>query len=1099
MIDTNNGAVDLQLRANFHLFDNLQDEVTIYKIIRDEAGELINLGVIYINNASITSEAISGKNIIGKTINELYDNDIFSLYLKNTGEILESDKGKTFKAHFKFIDKYYSISAYLADNNTLITISTDITEKEKTEEKLRKHVDLLDLTRDAIIVRDMGDRIIFWNQGAEDRYGWTKEEARGKVTYNLLKTEFLEPLNRIFNQLFQKGHWEGEVTHTRHDGEKIAVLSRWELQKNENNEPTGYMEINTDITEHKKIDEALKHEMFVASQTAKALKESESKLRAIIEHSPDAIAVTDLNGNIIDCNTVALNLFGFKSKEELKSSNAFDLIAVEDRSRAFQDITQTLYKGHLNNTSYNVLIRDGRKFPIEVSVGVIFDDSKPNAFVCVARDITQRKKIEKELKQARNNLEKLVEERTAELEEAYDALKENEEKFRETLKQSSDGIVMTDEQGTIIELNHAFNQITGLKKEDIEGKSIWDVQYQLVPEGKQTPQVYEKLRSIINHLLNSKIVTQTNRPMDLEIQRPDGEHRFLQTIIFPIKTEKGIMIGSFNRDITERKEAEKALNDSEKQLRMITNNMTDMVSQTDINGVLQYVSPSHNHILGYKSEDLLGKTIFDFVHPHDLKIVKTAYNTATDTMRNGRVEVRFRHADGHYIWLEIIGNLLFDEENCIKGAVFGARDVDERKKAVNQIKKQYSVLNGINRIFRGVLTSETENEVAKVSLNVAEKLTGSKIGFIAEINNEGQLDDIAVSSSALKLYKAPYSQISKLVAHMKIESYLGRAIREKKSQIVNDPDSDPDKKGLPEGHPVINSFLGVPLKQGDKIVGLIALANKEGGYISEDVETIESLSIAILEALISFKSKNKLKKYKNRLEETIGDLKRSNDELQRFAYVASHDLQEPLRTIASFTQLLERRYKGQLDNDADEFMDYIVEAALRMKEQIKGLLEYSRIAMEENEFKPVDSGLILGNAVDNLQFAINENNAEVTCGSMPVIMCDAGQLQRIFQNLISNAIKFKKEDKKPKIHISAKKDEENMEYVFTVQDNGIGIEKQYMERIFVIFQRLHTRDEYNGTGIGLSIVKRIIERHGGRIWVESELGVGSNFYFTIPY
>ncbi len=1095
-MDTNKGAVNLQSHANFHLFDNLHDEVTIYEMIRDKIGEFINLRVIYMNNASITSGIMPCENIIGKTITELYDIDISSLYLKTAEEILKLGEGKTFKAPFKLIDKCYSISAYLADNNTLITIGTDITEKEKTEEELRRQADLLDLTRDAIIVRDMGDRIIFWNHGAEERYGWTKEEAHGKVTYNLLKTGFLEPLNRIFSQLFQKGHWEGEVTHTRRDGKKITVLSRWELQKNENNEPTGYMEINTDITEHKKVDKALKQEILVTSQTARALNESENKLRAIIECSPDAIAVTDLNGNIIECNTVALNFFGFKSKKELKNVNTFDLIAAEDRSRAFQDMAQTLSTGHLNNVSYKVLTRNGHKFPIEVSIGLISDKNKPSAFVCLARDITERKKIDKELKLARNNLEEQVEERTAELEEAYDALKESEEKFRETLKQSSDGIVMTDEQGTIIELNYAFEQITGLKREDVAGRSIWDVQYQLVPEEKKTPHVYEELKSMINHLLDSKMVPQTNQPMDKEIQRHDGEHRFLQTIIFPIKTEEGIMIGSFNRDITQRKEAEKALNDSEKQLRMITNNMTDMVSQTDINGILQYVSPSHSFILGYESEDLLGKAIFDFMHPEDLERVNTAYNESITTRGQSKIETRFRHADGHYIWLEIAGNLLLDEENGIKGAVFGAHDINERKEAERQIKRQYFVLNGINKIFREVLTSETEKDIAEISLNVAEELTGSKMGFIAELDNDGQLKGIAVSSSTKKLYKVSPSEVSNLVARMKIINYLGKVIREEKPQIVNNP--DPEKRGTPEGHPGINSFLGIPLKQGGKIVGLIALANKEEGYVFEDIEAVESLSIAIVEALISFKSKNKLRKYKNTLEETVGDLKRSNEELQRFAYVASHDLQEPLRTIASFTQLLERRYKGNLDTDADEFIDYIVEAALRMKEQIKGLLEYSRIATKENELKPVDSGLILDHAVDNLQFAIKENNAEITRGSMPVIMCDTGQLQRIFQNLISNAIKFKKEDENPKIHISAKKDQKNMEYIFSVKDNGIGIEKQYMERIFVIFQRLHTLDEYNGTGIGLSIVKRIVERHGGRIWVKSEPDNGSTFHFTIP-
>ncbi|MGZ7109513.1 MAG: ATP-binding protein [Methanobacterium sp.] len=240
------------------------------------------------------------------------------------------------------------------------------------------------------------------------------------------------------------------------------------------------------------------------------------------------------------------------------------------------------------------------------------------------------------------------------------------------------------------------------------------------------------------------------------------------------------------------------------------------------------------------------------------------------------------------------------------------------------------------------------------------------------------------------------------------------------------------------------------------------------------------------------------KKAEKKLQEAISELKRSNQELQQFAYIASHDLQEPLRTIASFTQLLERRYKSQLDSNADEFMDYIVEAASRMKAQIEGLLEYSRVITKGEEFELVDMNEVLNQNLRVLQISIEDADAEITYDELPILEGDALQLERVFQNLISNSIKFRKSDESLKIHISSYNSEDGKEYVFSVQDNGIGMEEQYFERIFTIFQRLHTIGEYNGTGIGLSIVKRIIERHGGCIWFESELGVGSTFYFTIP-
>ena len=234
------------------------------------------------------------------------------------------------------------------------------------------------------------------------------------------------------------------------------------------------------------------------------------------------------------------------------------------------------------------------------------------------------------------------------------------------------------------------------------------------------------------------------------------------------------------------------------------------------------------------------------------------------------------------------------------------------------------------------------------------------------------------------------------------------------------------------------------------------------------------------------------------MKETIRELKRSNDELQNFAYVASHDLQEPLRTISSFTQLLERRYGGKLDEDADEFIDYVVEAAKRMQQMINDLLDYSRIMTKGKEFKEVNSENVLKEVISSLKTIIDENSTVITYDRLPKISDDEGQIRRVFQNLIVNAIKFRKPDEHPKVHISAKKDEKREEYIFSVSDNGIGIEKQYFDRIFIIFQRLHTREEYQGTGIGLSLIKRVIERHGGHVWVESEVGKGSTFYFTIP-
>ena len=258
--------------------------------------------------------------------------------------------------------------------------------------------------------------------------------------------------------------------------------------------------------------------------------------------------------------------------------------------------------------------------------------------------------------------------------------------------------------------------------------------------------------------------------------------------------------------------------------------------------------------------------------------------------------------------------------------------------------------------------------------------------------------------------------------------------------------------------------------------------------LKDDIDNLVGYSIVVQDITSSKKAREELQTYASKLEE-------SNSELKQFAYVASHDLQEPLRMVGSYLGLLERRYKDKLDQDANDFIFYAVDGAKRMQVLINDLLSYSRVSTKAKPFESANTEHIVKGALKNLEILIEESGAEVDYKNLPEeIVVDSTQVGQLIQNLVSNAIKFCK-DRKPKVEIGV--EDREGEWLFSVRDNGIGIDPEYYERIFIIFQRLHGKGDYPGTGIGLSICKKIVERHGGKIWVESEQGEGSTFFFTI--
>ena len=703
-----------------------------------------------------------------------------------------------------------------------------------------------------------------------------------------------------------------------------------------------------------------------------------------------------------------------------------------------------------------------------------------NTYVTISSDITQYIKLKEELRQVHDKLEGRAEERTAELEESNEilrneikerklveeTLRKSEQKFRSVIEQSYNGIVLCDEQGIIIEWNKAHEKISGIKRDKAVGKFIWDMSFHSVVGEHKTQEVHEHIKAAHLKIFKTGEVPWNNQTREIEIQRPDGERRFVEQLVFTIPKDKSFMACTIVQDITERKKMEETLRESECKFRSVVEQSYSGIMLCDEQGILIESNNAQENISGVKREEMIGKFVWDVLFSVTVeerrtpKIYENVKLSLQKMFKTGKVpknnqvqEVEIQRPDGKRLFIEqLIFTIPTDKGFRVCNLI---QDITDRKK-----------------MEKALIESEEK---------FRETLQQSYDG-IAIANEQGTLIE--------------WNPALEQITGLKKKNMIGKNLWDMHYQI------SPEEKRTPEMVEKLKS-IQMPLLKGKIAMNGSRIVDREIQNSDGRYRSIQSIDFPIkTEKGVMLASFNRditeRKEAEKQLKETVEELKRSNEELQRFAYVASHDLQEPLRTVASFTQLLEKRYKGRLDSDADEFMEYIVEAAVRMKELIGALLDYSRITTKSGEFKSVNIGLILDQTVENLKYAIKESNAKIICGKMPVVMGNDVQLRRVFQNLISNAIKFKKEGNAPEIHISAVKDENNVEYIFSVQDNGIGIEKQYLDRIFVIFQRLHTQDEYHGTGIGLSIVKRIIERHGGRIWVESEFGAGSTFYFTLP-
>lgn len=474
------------------------------------------------------------------------------------------------------------------------------------------------------------------------------------------------------------------------------------------------------------------------------------------------------------------------------------------------------------------------------------------------------------------------------------------------------------------------------------------------------------------------------------------------------------------------------------------------------------------------------------VHPEDRSSVEQAVRRSLEAEDPYAIEHRILMPDGTERVVLERGEVYRDDEGRPSRMLGTVQDITERKRAEDELTLR-------TRICEAFL-SEAEGETAYNSvLEIVLAALGSRHGVFGYLDRNGDAMIPSMTRHVWDECRVPEKRIA-FPRHAWGDVSWVRAIKTGEPNLSNELAAK-----TPPGHIKIRRHMCAPIRNRGKVVGILEVANKECDYSPDDLEKLQSIA-DFVGPILSVRVRKEEEEAARReaeteLREAMTELKRSNRDLEQFAYVASHDLQEPLRMVASYTQLLAKRYAGRLDKDADAFIGYAVDGAKRMQALIRDLLAFSRVRTKGKPFSDAHMNDVIDEVLADLRFVLREASAQVTRGDLPRVHGDPSQLRTLLRNLIGNAIKFRGRDE-PEIRLEA--EEAAGRWTFSVRDNGIGIDKRYHERIFVIFQRLHARTDFPGSGIGLSICKRIVERHGGRIWVESEPGEGSTFRFTLP-
>ncbi|WP_207586253.1 PAS domain S-box protein [Halomontanus rarus] len=922
------------------------------------------------------------------------------------------------------------------------------------------------------------------------------------------------------------------------DGETI----RCELRVNplvEDGTRQGTVGIVRDVSDQtRERRAATEREMRDATGPEQAFGREQELTDRILETSPVGIMVLDSDGEIVRINDRGKKLLGIFEGESGEFSPSDRPVYDEDgRSLSIGDhpFAKTLETGEpVIGNVLSVVLPDGERRWLSVNATPLFDDDgEIDRVVTTGKDVTEIKERERRLEQRADDL-------STELNEVFGRV--------------SDAFYALDEEFRFTHVNERAEKLLRHPEEELLGESLWELFPEAAAEDEvwdafhtametQEPTSYElyfdpldlwveahvypsrtgvsvyfrdvhdriqrerelerserRYRTLAEYFPNG-IVTlfdddlrytlaagqafedfpvsadeiEGQTPPDVwgedvaEVLEPtlraalDGEERSVEleyvdrewvVHAVPITDAEGDVFAGMTmaQDITEQKERERYLRDAKAQLEAAT--------EAGAIGTWEWDIPADQFVTGASFARRFGvdpeaaregvplERITDSIHEADRERVIEKIEAAMADCGEYEAEYRVWNADGELRWVVARGHVECDAEGNPISFPGALADITKRKQAERALEKQRRQLETLFQVLPvGVVVAEADGNLVKAN-ETAKEIWGGDVFDAADVADYDR-------------YTAWWADTGERVDPE--EWTMAQVLRD---EAVSEPNVYEIE--TVDGERRVIMEHGMPVRN-------------ERGEVSRAVVTLTDIT--------------ERREYQRKLEETISKLEESNERLEQFAYAASHDLQEPLRMVSSYLQLIERRYDDAFDDDGEEFLAFAIDGAERMRGMIEGLLEYSRIETRGEAFEPVDLDTVLEDVLDDLQMKIEESDAKITADSLPRVQGDAGQLRQVFQNLLSNAITYSG-DEPPRVHVSAERD--GRQWTVSVRDEGIGIDPNDADRIFEVFHRLHGREEYPGAGIGLALCQRIVERHAGEIRVDSEPGAGATFSFTLP-